>query len=75
MLFRSNESCDVCIHYDDRVSGKHCEIGVRGNRFYVLDLKSSNGTFLNENRVITDSDLIAGNILRLGAVRFRVDIR
>lgn len=74
-LIGRNESCDVCIHYDDRVSGKHCEIGVRGNRFYVLDLKSSNGTFLNENRVITDSDLIAGNILRLGAVRFRVDIR
>lgn len=69
-----NESCDICIHDDDRISGKHCEIGIRDNHFYVQDLHSSNGTFLNDSRVITDSELIAGNILRLGAAQFRVNI-
>ena len=74
IIGRKKESCDICIDYERSISGRHCQIGVRNDRFYVRDLQSSNGTFLNENRVITDSELIAGNILRLGALRLRVSI-
>jgi len=75
VIIGRKEDSDYCIDYDKSVSGRHCEIRVQNDRFYVRDLQSSNGTFLNDNRVITESELIAGNILRLGAVRLRVGIR
>ncbi len=33
------------------VSGTHCAIYKKGNRFYVEDLKSSNGTFVNGKKI------------------------
>lgn len=75
IIGRNQESCDICIDYERSISGRHCRISVKNDKFYITDLQSSNGTFLNDNRVITDSELIAGNILRLGALQFRVSIR
>ena len=36
---------------DQNVSRRHLRIAAAGNRFYVEDLNSSNGTFLNEQRL------------------------
>ena len=36
---------------DGNVSRRHLRIAVAGNQFYVEDLNSSNGTFLNEQRL------------------------
>jgi pSer/pThr/pTyr-binding forkhead associated (FHA) protein len=52
------------------VSGRHCEILLRGNEVVVRDLKSTNGTFIQGER-ITEAILKPGQILRLG----RVDLR
>ena len=56
------------------VSSVHCRISLRDNNIFVSDLKTKNGTFINENRVLTETMLISGNVLRLGAVRFMVHI-
>ena len=36
---------------DGNVSRRHLRIAAAGDRFYVEDLNSSNGTFLNEQRL------------------------
>ncbi len=36
---------------DENVSRRHLRIAAEGNQFYVEDLNSSNGTFLNEQRL------------------------
>jgi len=72
---RRSDTCDLCIDYVKTVSGRHCEIGLRGDRFYIKDLHSSNGTFINRDRVITESELVSGNIIRLGTLELRVTIR
>jgi pSer/pThr/pTyr-binding forkhead associated (FHA) protein len=55
------------------VSGRHCEILLRGNEVVVRDLKSTNGTFIQGER-ITEAILKPGQILRLGRVDLRLQI-
>jgi CheY-like chemotaxis protein len=55
------------------VSGRHCEILLRGNEVVVRDLKSTNGTFIQGER-ITEAILKPGQVLRLGRVDLRLQI-
>jgi|ERR1041384_1438541 pSer/pThr/pTyr-binding forkhead associated (FHA) protein len=54
------------------VSSHHCEILVRGNDVIVKDLNSTNGTFINGEKV-TESPLKPGQILRLGQIEMRLE--
>jgi len=55
------------------VSGRHCEILLRGNEVVVRDLTSTNGTFIQGER-ITEAILKPGQILRLGRVDLRLQV-
>ena len=55
------------------VSGRHCEILLRGNEVVVRDLKSTNGTFIQGER-ITEAILKPGQILCLGRVNLRLEV-
>jgi pSer/pThr/pTyr-binding forkhead associated (FHA) protein len=54
------------------VSSHHCEVLVRGNDVIVKDLNSTNGTFINGEKV-TESPIKPGQILRLGQVEMRLE--
>jgi len=48
--FGRSDECDVQLD-DNYVSGRHAEIRSIEGRFYLQDLKSTNGTWINQNRV------------------------
>ena len=57
---------------DDQVSGRHIRIGYEGGEFRVRDLGSTNGTFVNGERIggsviLKNEDLvkIGGTIIKL----------
>jgi pSer/pThr/pTyr-binding forkhead associated (FHA) protein len=54
------------------VSSHHCEIILRGAEVVVRDLNSTNGTFINGEKV-TESPLKLGQILRLGQIEIRLE--
>ncbi len=54
------------------VSSHHCEVLLRGSEVVVKDLDSTNGTFINGERV-TESVLKPGQTLRLGQVDLRLE--
>jgi len=54
------------------VSGHHCEVLLRGNEVVVRDLNSTNGTYINGERV-TEAVLKPGQVLRLGQVEIRLE--
>jgi CheY-like chemotaxis protein len=54
------------------ISGRHCEILLRGDEVVVGDLNSTNGTFIKGER-ITKAILKPGQILRLGQVDLRLE--
>ena len=54
------------------VSSHHCELLLRGADVVVKDLNSTNGTFINGEKV-SESVLKAGQILRLGQIEMRLE--
>jgi pSer/pThr/pTyr-binding forkhead associated (FHA) protein len=54
------------------VSSHHAEILVQGSEVVVKDLNSTNGTFINGEK-ITEAPLKPGQILRLGQIEMRLE--
>ena len=59
---------------ESSVSSHHCEILLRGNDVIVNDLNSTNGTFINGDKVTGEAVLKPGQILRLGQIELRLDV-
>lgn len=59
---------------DDTVSRFHCEIVATGEGFQVRDLKSRNGTLV-DNVSIQSADLRSSAILKLGGTELRFELR
>jgi pSer/pThr/pTyr-binding forkhead associated (FHA) protein len=57
---------------EQSVSSHHCEILLRGGDVIVHDLDSTNGTFINGEK-ISESVLKPGQILRLGSLEMRLE--
>jgi len=59
---------------DDTVSGQHARLAYRHNQWWVEDLKSTNGTFLNDEPVQTMTVLVSGDEIRVGQTVMKVEI-
>jgi len=57
---------------EQSVSSHHCEILLKGNDVIVKDLNSTNGTYINGEK-ITEKSLKPGQILRLGQIEVRLE--
>jgi pSer/pThr/pTyr-binding forkhead associated (FHA) protein len=57
---------------DPSVSSHHAEILLRGSDLLVRDLNSTNGTYINSEK-ISESVLKPGQILRFGQVELKID--
>lgn len=55
------------------ISSHHCEILLRGSDIVIKDLNSTNGTFVNGEKV-SETALKHGQILRLGQVEMRLEV-
>ena len=68
ILGRDPTTCNFVLS-DERVSRVHAMIFARDGEFYVKDLNSSNGTFLNDERMTTAITLKPGDIIRLATFK------
>lgn len=57
---------------DPSVSSHHCEVLLKGSEVVVRDLNSTNGSYINGER-ITEATLKPGQVLRLGQVELRLE--
>ena len=57
---------------EQSISSHHCEVLLRGNDVVIKDLDSTNGTFINDEK-ITEGVLKPGQTLRLGQVELRLE--
>ena len=71
-LIGRGDKCDLRIPLLS-VSRRHCELAIGDDGLHVKDLGSSNGTFVNNQRV-TESPLSAGDRLAVGPIIFTVQI-
>ena len=59
-------SNDVVLDGDEFASSQHARIEARGDGVWVQDLESTNGTFVNGERVLGARRMAKGDVLRVG---------
>ena len=62
-----NSSCDHILDYPT-VSGRHARIWREGTRLMIEDLGSTNGTFVNGERVPLSAEVKARDVIGIGSL-------
>lgn len=67
-------TCDFVVP-DETVSSRHARLNYRYLQWWLEDIQSTNGTFLNDERVETPTIVISGDEIRVGQVILLVEIQ
>jgi pSer/pThr/pTyr-binding forkhead associated (FHA) protein len=62
--------CDICLPDDAKISRRHARLEWNGQTWVLLDEDSTNGTFVNGERV-SERELRAGDVLEIGDYQLR----
>ena len=74
VLIGRDPACEFSV-LNDMVSSRHARLSFHHKQWWIEDLNSTNGTFLNDERVSTPTVIISGDELRLGNIVFQISIR
>lgn len=75
VLIGYHSGCQICLNYDETVSGNHCRIYGESGKFYVENLSKTNGTLMDGKRVVHTAEIYTGCVLVLGKLKMKVEIR
>ncbi len=70
VLIGRSSDCDNVINGSQKISRRHCCLVQVDEDYYVRDLGSMNGVWLNGDRVNRDAKMVAGDKLSIGDVEF-----
>lgn len=71
ITFGTGADCDIR-HGAKTINERHCTLEPTGKGILVEDLDSDHGTWINERRVAGKTLLRAGQVLQIGALKFRL---
>lgn len=63
----------TCPLPNDTVSSIHARVFYKLGQWWIEDLNSSNGTILNDIRVITPTVITEGDTIRIGEIQFKLN--
>lgn len=58
---------------DETVSGRHARIFYKNNQWFIEDLQSTNGTFLNGEKIVTTTILVPQDAVKIGSKLIKID--
>ena len=67
LVIGRDPSCDFHIQ-DDTVSAHHSRLSYHHHQWWIEDMNSTNGTYLNQEKLTTPTVMISGDELRCGHV-------
>ncbi|MCA9083774.1 MAG: FHA domain-containing protein [Planctomycetaceae bacterium] len=70
VLVGRSSDCDAIISASQKISRRHCCLVQVDDQYYVRDLGSMNGVWLNGERVIRECRMSSGDRLSIGDVEF-----
>ena len=73
LIIGRREDSDICLSYDNQVSREHASVVYDGERFWLEDLRSTNGTFLCDTRITGRVELRPGQLFRVGRTWLRIE--
>jgi pSer/pThr/pTyr-binding forkhead associated (FHA) protein len=63
------------IVFEPGVSRAHCVVEFAADKLRVLDLNSTNGTYIDDKRISSAEILPVGSVLRVGNISFEHELR
>ena len=72
-LIGRGSDCDLRLHVSE-ISRHHCLLRIHGTEVTLVDLGSSNGSYVNGTRVLSQATLRTGDEIRVGPCRFFLDL-
>ncbi len=68
-------SADADVSFTDRyASGLHARLYPRGDRYFLEDMNSTNGTLLDGGAVSSETELRDGSMIEIGDTAFRFEL-
>ncbi|MFP2908253.1 FHA domain-containing protein [Pyxidicoccus sp. 3LFB2] len=71
LVMGRSSSSDLRLQHPS-ISRRHAQLTRRADRFFVKDLSSQNGTFLNRNRVTAEAEVMPGDEIAMGNALLRL---
>ena len=71
LVIGRNADCGIPL-VDDQVSRSHARIYREGEKWFVQDLGSKNGTFVNDDQITKPTEIVPGNVIQVGDSVFRL---
>ncbi len=68
---RNSNMSDLVLKGDKAVSGKHCKITHENGRFFIEDIGSSNGTYVNQTKIKGKTEIVSGDELVMGRRKYQ----
>lgn len=68
-----DESCDVVLQ-EGQTSRRHARLGARADGLWVEDLQSTNGTFINDKRLLEPALAAHGDVVRFDTMAFALSV-
>lgn len=73
VIIGRDPGCDYYLPHDT-VSARHARLSYHHNHWWIEDLDSTNGTFLNDEAIATSAVIISEDRLRCGKINLLVSI-
>lgn len=71
LVLGRSSSADLRLQHPS-ISRRHAQVNRRGDRFFLKDLSSQNGTFLNKSRVTSEVEVQPGDEISMGSALLRL---
>lgn len=74
ILVGYNNECQICLNYEESVSGKHCRIFEENGQVKIVNLSRTNPTEVNGQKIDGAVVLKTGDVLTIGRLHMKVRI-
>lgn len=74
VLIGRGEDCDYIVN-EEVVSAHHARLIFRSSQWWIEDLRSTNGTYINDERLDTPTVIIKGDELRIGHQIITIEVQ
>lgn len=74
IIMGRDPGCDIPITGDDTISTRHAQLSYHHGQWWIQDLASTNGTFLNQTMINMATVITSGDEIKCGNARLLVNI-